>query len=50
MDNAVVIKAKGNQLVDLPESYTGKLYRTRNMGPDGWSEGLDHFLGDSLSS
>ncbi|MBJ7220802.1 MULTISPECIES: mannosyl-3-phosphoglycerate phosphatase-related protein [unclassified Brenneria] len=46
MDNAVVIKGKGNQLVDLPDNYAGRLYRTRSMGPAGWSEGLDHFLGD----
>ncbi|MCG8156612.1 mannosyl-3-phosphoglycerate phosphatase-related protein [Brenneria goodwinii] len=46
MDNAVLIKNKGNQLIDLPESYTGKLYRTKFMGPTGWSEGLDYFLVD----
>ncbi|QTF08382.1 mannosyl-3-phosphoglycerate phosphatase-related protein [Brenneria izadpanahii] len=46
MDNAVMIKGKGNQPVGLPESYAGKLYRTQFMGPAGWSEGLDYFLGD----
>ncbi|RLM26929.1 mannosyl-3-phosphoglycerate phosphatase [Brenneria alni] len=45
MDNAVVIKGKGNQLVGLPE-YSGGLYRTQFMGPVGWAEGLDYFLGD----
>ncbi|MEC5318776.1 mannosyl-3-phosphoglycerate phosphatase-related protein [Brenneria populi subsp. brevivirga] len=47
MDNAVIIKGKGNQLVTLPESYAGRLYRTRAMGPSGWSEGLDYFIGSS---
>lgn len=46
MDNAVMIKGKENQIVTLPENYTGRLYRTRAMGPYGWSEGLDYFIGD----
>ncbi|MEI7228306.1 mannosyl-3-phosphoglycerate phosphatase-related protein [Pectobacterium carotovorum] len=44
VDCAVLIKGKGNQIVNLPESYSGKQYRTQHSGPQGWSEGLDHFI------
>ncbi|MFC3395591.1 mannosyl-3-phosphoglycerate phosphatase-related protein [Brenneria rubrifaciens] len=50
MDNAVLIKGKGNQLVELPGNYVGQLYRTQAMGPVGWSEGLSHFIGKSFST
>ncbi|MEQ9947537.1 mannosyl-3-phosphoglycerate phosphatase-related protein [Pectobacterium aroidearum] len=46
MDYAILIKGKGNQIVRLPESYRGKLYCTRDSGPQGWSEGLTHFIGN----
>lgn len=46
VDNAVIIKGKVNQIVTLPENFTGRLYRTRATGPTGWSEGLAYFIGD----
>lgn len=49
MDHAVLIKSKGNQVVELSEHYVGKLYRTQAMGPVGWCEGLTHFIGAGLS-
>ncbi|MER3381980.1 mannosyl-3-phosphoglycerate phosphatase-related protein [Pectobacterium aroidearum] len=45
MDYAVLIKGKGNQIVTLPESHSGKQYHTQAPGPQGWSEGLAHFIG-----
>ncbi len=45
MDYAVLIKGKGNQIVTLPESHSGKHYYTQAPGPQGWSEGLAHFIG-----
>ncbi|MFJ5482623.1 mannosyl-3-phosphoglycerate phosphatase-related protein [Pectobacterium actinidiae] len=44
VDCAVLIKGKENQIVNLPESYSGKQYGTQHSGPQGWSEGLDHFI------
>lgn len=44
VDCAVLIKGKRNQIVNLPESYSGKQYCTQHSGPQGWSEGLDHFI------
>ncbi|KFX07477.1 mannosyl-3-phosphoglycerate phosphatase [Pectobacterium betavasculorum] len=46
VDCAVLIKGKGNQIVSLPESYAGKQYCTQASGPQGWSEGLEHFIGN----
>ncbi|MBN3079809.1 mannosyl-3-phosphoglycerate phosphatase-related protein [Pectobacterium polaris] len=46
VDYAVLIKGKGNQIVNLPESYSGKQYCTQNAGPQGWSEGLAYFIGN----
>ncbi|WP_431889788.1 mannosyl-3-phosphoglycerate phosphatase-related protein [Pectobacterium colocasium] len=46
MDYAILIKGKENQIVSLPESYRGKLYCTRDSGPQGWREGLTHFIGN----
>lgn len=46
VDCAVLIKGKENQIVNLPESYIGEQYCTQASGPQGWSEGLDHFIGN----
>ncbi|GKW27505.1 mannosyl-3-phosphoglycerate phosphatase-related protein [Pectobacterium brasiliense] len=50
VDYAVLIKGKVNQIVNLPESYGGEQYCTQNSGPQGWSEGLDHFIGNEYFS
>ncbi|GKV85404.1 mannosyl-3-phosphoglycerate phosphatase-related protein [Pectobacterium atrosepticum] len=44
VDCAVLIKGIENQIVSLPGSYGGEQYCTKNSGPRGWSEGLDHFI------
>ncbi|GKW21821.1 mannosyl-3-phosphoglycerate phosphatase [Pectobacterium araliae] len=50
VDWAVLIKGKENQIVKLPESYVGEQYCTQNSGPQGWSEGLEHFIGNGYFS
>ncbi|MEH0832638.1 mannosyl-3-phosphoglycerate phosphatase-related protein [Pectobacterium cacticida] len=44
-DYAVLIKGKTHQIVSLPESFRGEQYCTQNSGPQGWTEGLQHFIG-----
>ncbi|WP_409160203.1 mannosyl-3-phosphoglycerate phosphatase-related protein [Pectobacterium sp. B2J-2] len=46
VDCAVLIKGKENQILTLPESYAGEQYCTQASGPRGWSEGLEHFIGN----
>ncbi|MGO4744900.1 mannosyl-3-phosphoglycerate phosphatase-related protein [Serratia quinivorans] len=43
-DLAVLIRGQQAKPLDLPADFSGRLYRTQQQGPQGWSEGLDHFL------
>lgn len=43
-DYAVLIRARHGAALRLPATRRGRLYRSRQTGPAGWSEGLDHFL------
>lgn len=43
-DYAVLIRALRSEPLPLPATRRGRLYRSRQTGPAGWSEGLDHFL------
>ncbi|MGB8665929.1 MAG: mannosyl-3-phosphoglycerate phosphatase-related protein [Serratia inhibens] len=43
-DLAVLIRGQQKKPLDLPGSFSGQLYRTHLQGPQGWCEGLDHFL------
>ncbi|MEQ9885958.1 mannosyl-3-phosphoglycerate phosphatase-related protein [Pectobacterium zantedeschiae] len=50
VDYAVLIKGKENQIVSLPGTYNGEQYCTQASGPQGWSEGLDHFISNDYFS
>ncbi|WP_413514309.1 mannosyl-3-phosphoglycerate phosphatase-related protein [Serratia proteamaculans] len=43
-DLAVLIRGQQAQPLNLPNDFSGRLYRTQQQGPQGWCEGLDHFL------
>lgn len=43
-DYAVLIRGQQTGPLALPGDFPGQLYRTRQPGPAGWREGLDHFL------
>ncbi|RLM16621.1 mannosyl-3-phosphoglycerate phosphatase [Gibbsiella quercinecans] len=43
-DYAVAIRGQQDTAIDFPSDFAGQLYRTHQTGPQGWSEGLDHFL------
>ena len=44
VDYAVVVKGLNRHGVVLENSDPSRVYRTQLAGPDGWSEGLDHFI------
>ncbi|MEE4482317.1 mannosyl-3-phosphoglycerate phosphatase-related protein [Serratia ficaria] len=48
-DLAVLIRGRQAKPLALPSEFPGRLYRTRRQGPQGWSEGLDHFLSNGGS-
>lgn len=43
-DYAVVIKGFSKTPVELARSDRNNIYRTSQSGPEGWREGMDHFL------
>lgn len=44
VDFAVVIKGINRQGITLRDDNPARVYHTRQPGPAGWQEGLDHFL------
>lgn len=44
MDYAVIVKGLNRQGIHLNKEDPERIYRTRQEGPAGWSEGMDHFL------
>ncbi|CAD5356610.1 putative mannosyl-3-phosphoglycerate phosphatase (mngB-like) [Enterobacter cancerogenus] len=44
VDYAVVIKGINRQGITLVNDSPERVYRTQHAGPEGWREGLDHFL------
>lgn len=45
VDQAVLIRGEHRQPVTVANP---QLYRTRQSGPTGWAEGLDHWLGEAI--
>ena len=44
VDFAVVIKGINREGITLRDDNPARVYHTRQPGPEGWQEGLDHFL------
>ncbi len=46
-DYAVVVKGLSREGIRLKQDLPERVYATRETGPDGWCEGLDHWLSSS---
>lgn len=44
VDYAVVVRGYSRQPVELQRSDSQNVYRSTGFGPEGWNEGLDHFI------
>lgn len=44
VDYAVVVKGYSRQPITLQNDTPQRVYRSQNYGPEGWKEGLDHFI------
>ena len=44
VDYAVIVKGYSRQPVTLQNDNPQRVYRSQNYGPEGWKEGLDHFI------
>ncbi|MEW7314527.1 mannosyl-3-phosphoglycerate phosphatase-related protein [Buttiauxella gaviniae] len=44
VDYAVIVKGYSRQAVTLQNDNAQRVYRTQAYGPEGWKEGLDHFI------
>lgn len=44
MDYAVIVKGLNREGVHLHDEDPARVWRTQREGPEGWREGLDHFL------
>lgn len=47
--HAVIIKGAVSDKVTLSLEYHGEVYRTACTGPEGWSEGLSHYLSQIIT-
>lgn len=44
VDYAVVVKGYSRQPITLKNDNPQRVFRSQNYGPEGWREGLDHFI------
>lgn len=44
VDYAVIVKGYSRQAVTLQKDNPQRVYRSQHYGPEGWKEGLDHFI------
>lgn len=44
VDYAVIVKGYSRQTITLQNDSPQRVYRSQSYGPEGWKEGLDHFI------